>query len=105
MALVIADEPGQHDQQREYRTDLGSYREAGTRGWRGRKITRVVDTLHFAPSESSRLVQASDLVAFLFHRLQTKTDADARETRANARLWTRLADGALHNIHVWDPGR
>lgn len=108
LALVIADEPGQHDQQHQYRTDLGSYRATGTGGWRSRRITRVVDTLHFAPSESSRLVQASDLVAFLYHRIRTKTTStDARAVRANERLWARLAAGpagVLHNIHEWQPG-
>lgn len=105
LALVIADEPGQHDQQSEYRADLGWYRTSGTGGWKSRRITRVVDTLHFAPSESSRLVQASDLVAFLFHRLRTKSETDPRAVRANARLWSHLADAeTVHNLHVWEPG-
>lgn len=101
-ALVIADEPGQNSQQGQYRADLTDYRQFGTGGWRSRKITRVVDTLHFAPSTSSRLVQASDLIAFLCHRISTKTDGDPRAIRANTRLWERLAD-RLHRVHVWTP--
>lgn len=106
LALVIADEPGQRDQQGQCRADLGYYRSAGTGGWKSRKITRVVDTLHFAPSESSRLVQASDLAAFLFHRIATKSATeDPRAVRANQRLWALLADaGIVLNVHVWQPG-
>lgn len=104
LAMVIADEPGQRDQQSEYRADLGYYRTTGTGGWRSRKITRVVDTLHFAPSQASRLVQASDLIAFLFHRRATKASADPRAVRANERLWAHLTEAVVHNIHVWQPG-
>ncbi|MCI2421072.1 DUF3800 domain-containing protein [Saccharopolyspora sp. K220] len=104
LALVIADEPGQRDQQGEYRADLGSYRATGTGGWKARKITRIVDTLHFAPSRSSRLVQAADLLAFLYHRRATKRAdvADPREIRVNDLLWGHL-DGVVHNVHVWQP--
>jgi hypothetical protein len=103
LALVIADEPGQVDQQTEYRADLGYYRSAGTGGWKARRITRVVDTLHFAPSASSRLVQASDLIAFLFHRIQTKNSGDPRALRANARLWEHVTTG-VYSKHIWAPG-
>jgi len=103
LALVIADEPGQYTQQREYRADLGSYRTSGTGGWRSRKITRVVDTLHFAPSHSSRLVQASDLVAFFYNRINTKQDTDHRAQRANNQLWKQLHP-VVESTHVWTPG-
>ena len=52
-ALVIADEV---DAQAKHRADLSTYREVGTLGYRHRKLTRIVDTLHFAPSNASRLV-------------------------------------------------
>lgn len=100
-ALVIADEPGQYDQQHEYRSDLDHYRSTGTGGYKPRKIRRIVDTLHFAPSRASRLVQASDLIAFLFHRLRTKPDGDARAVRVNQTLWSRL-DGKA-TVHEWRP--
>ncbi len=58
-ALVIADEV---DGQARHRADLSSYREVGTTGYRHRKLTRIVDTLHFAPSHASRLVQERVLV-------------------------------------------
>lgn len=58
LALIIADEcEGQDD----YRQDLRQYRASGTWGYKGRKITTVVDTMHFAASSASRLLQAVDL--------------------------------------------
>jgi hypothetical protein len=61
--LVIADEVGE---QAKHRSELAMYRRSGTWGYRARKLTQIVDTLHFAPSSASRLVQAIDLVTFLY---------------------------------------
>jgi hypothetical protein len=103
LALVIADEPGRHDHQRQYRSDLLRYRAQGTWSYRGRVITRIVDTLHFAPSAASRLVQAVDLVVFLHNRIQgTAPNADSRATATNAALWLRIEDRIEHQYH-WYP--
>ncbi|MDG4789204.1 DUF3800 domain-containing protein [Micromonospora sp. WMMD1102] len=82
LALVIADEV---DNQAAHRADLTRYREDGTGGYRSRQINRIVDTLHFAPSHSSRLVQAVDLVTFLHRRMQTVVETD-RVRRPRTRL-------------------
>lgn len=103
LGLVIADEPGQTDQQPEYRADLRRYQNFGTLGYRHRRISRIVDTLHFAPSSASRLVQAVDLIAFLYHRIQTTSEtADARAVRANAALWQRIQPRVAH-CYCWLP--
>lgn len=103
LALVIADEPGQHDHQHQYRADLLRYRQEGTWGYRGRRITRIVDTLHFAPSSASRLVQAVDLIAFMHHRIEaTAPGADGRAIRANERIWHRV-EGRIEHRYCWYP--
>ena len=81
-ALVIADEV---DAQARHRADLSSYREAGTAGYRSRKLTRIVDTLHFAPSSASRLVQAADVIAFLYRRVFTVQETDERSRQGQDR--------------------
>lgn len=102
-ALVIADEPGQEVHQPEYRADLKLYRKVGTWGYQSRKIERVVDTLHFAPSSASRLVQAADLIAFMHHRrVTTSPDADRRVVRANDKIWAHIADRVRHSF-CWNP--
>jgi hypothetical protein len=98
-ALVIADEV---DGQAKHRTDLSSYREVGTSGYRHRKLTRIVDTLHFAPSHASRLVQAADVVAFLYRRVFTHQEKDERSRRAKVAMWERLRP-RVHHERCWFP--
>jgi hypothetical protein len=98
-ALIIADECEGQD---GYRLDLRQYQTFGTWGYRARKITTVVDTIHFAPSVASRLLQAVDLVAFLFHRIYIDADNDPRAKRANEQLWARVAPRVIHQ-RVWTP--
>lgn len=88
--LVIADEVGE---QSKHRADLHDYLRNGTGD---RELTRIVDTMHFAPSSASRLVQAIDLVVFLYRRLQTHTETNERATRANAALWARIEPKIRH---------
>jgi hypothetical protein len=99
LALIIADEVDGKD---EYRRNLWEYQRAGTWGYRARRITNVVDTIHFAPSTSSRLVQAADLIAYLARRRETHTDTDQRARRANDALWDRILPRIEHN-RCWHP--
>jgi hypothetical protein len=100
-ALVIADEV---DGQAQHRTDLSSYREVGTSGYRQRKLTRVVDTLHFAPSHASRLVQAADVITFLYRRVFTHAETDDGSRRSKIAMWNRLKPKVHHQL-CWFPER
>lgn len=84
--LVIADDRARKD---VYRADMADYRTYGTWGWRAQKLDRIVDTLHFAPSKFSRLLQAADLVSYT-HTMQHKKHRDPRATAAWDRMWTTL---------------
>ena len=98
-ALVIADEV---DGQAKHRADLSSYREVGTTGYRHRKLTRIVDTLHFAPSHASRLVQAADVITFLYRRVFTHQETDERSRKAKIAMWNRLRPRVHHEL-CWFP--
>lgn len=98
-ALVIADEV---DRAKEYRRELWRYQRASTPGWRARRLTNIVDTIHFAPSDASRLVQAADLIAYLHGRMTSGADRDERARRANARLWARIEPRIYHK-DWWRP--
>jgi hypothetical protein len=100
-ALVIADEV---DGQAKHRTDLSTYREVGTTGYRQRKLTRIVDTLHFAPSRASRLVQAADMITFLYRRVFTHRESDTRSRKAKIAMWNRLRPRVHHDL-CWFPSR
>jgi len=97
--LLIADEVnGQND----YRRDLWLYQRSHTWGYRARQINHVVDTIHFAPSSSSRLVQAADLVAFLARRIEAHAETDERAKKANEALWARI-EPRIHHQWCWWP--
>jgi hypothetical protein len=98
-ALLIADEVSGQD---GYRRDLWLYQRSQTWGYRARKIERVVDTIHFAPSSSSRLVQAADLVAFLARRIKVHVETDERAKKANEALWSRI-EPKIHHQGCWWP--
>jgi len=97
--LVIADEV---DGQARHHADLSSYREVGTTGYRHRKLTRIVDTLHFAPSHASRLVQATDVITFLYRRVFTHRETDERSRKAKIAMWNRLRL-RVHHEFCWFP--
>lgn len=64
--LVIADE---RDNYKINREEFARYQEFGTPGpYMQTKLSRILDTMHFAPSHHSRLLQAADLICYLFQR-------------------------------------
>lgn len=99
VALVIADEVDQAD---EHRRNLWWAQRYKTSGYRARQLKRVVDTIHFAPSRASRLVQAADLVAFLHCRISSGVESDPRAIRANTALWARIEPRVAHSW-CWHP--
>lgn len=99
LALVIADEIDQAD---TYRRKLWQFQRFATEGYRSRQLTRIVDTLHFVPSQASRLIQAADLLVFMHRRIASRADTDERALRANQNLWDRVQSCVLHNW-CWDP--
>lgn len=98
-ALIIADELHEHDRRRK---DLRDFKDYGTPGYLSSKLPRIVDTIHFAPSHHSRLIQAADLVAFLHHRRQTHKETDTRAAKANNSLWKRI-ESRLQHEWEWQP--
>ncbi len=97
--LLIADEV---DESALYRTHIRQYQKNDTGGWKPRKLTHVVDTLHFAPSEASRMLQAADLVAYVTRRWVSKCDTDPRGKAAIDDLFSRLQPRLKH-WNVWIP--
>lgn len=98
LALVIADEiDGADDHRQRFR----DYQADGTGGSLS-TLPRLVDTIHFAPSRASRLLQAADLIAYLHRRLISGQDSDTRARKANEKLWSHVAPRVSHT-HCWVP--
>lgn len=93
--LVIADEiadPNRH------RTNLQRFRATGTPGYRSSHLANILDTLHFAPSSHSRLIQAADLVTFLHRRRRTITETDQRQAQTLDKIWGHLRFNIEHEL-------
>lgn len=98
-AIVIADEV---DAQDSYRRELWHYQHHQTWGYKAQQIDRVIDTIHFAPSSSSRLLQGADLIASLARRIETHVEKDERAKRANDALWAQIQP-KIHHRWCWWP--
>jgi hypothetical protein len=97
--IMIADEvPGQDS----YRRDLSQYQRSSTWGYKAQQITQVVDTIHFAPSAASRLVQAADLIAFMARRTSFHVENDKRAKAAIDGMWDRIQP-KIHHQQCWYP--
>ncbi len=99
VALVIADEV---QRQELYRQRVASWQRYGTYGWRDMKLDRLVDTLHFAPSHASRLLQAADLVSYV-HTQTCRTHKRPDTHAAWWRMWAKLSS-AVRESSCWPGG-
>jgi hypothetical protein len=97
LVLAIADELQQHDR---YRRAMREYQQTGTWGWKPEVLDRIADTLHFAPSHSSRLLQAADLVSYA-HTQMCRDHKDQRTQNVWARVWGKLGAGVIKEASCW----
>lgn len=99
-ALVIADERGDRERHRER---FATYQTLGTPGvYRHTTLPSLLDTVHFAPSHRSRMLQAADMLAFTYRRHETVVEQDHRAQRVMDRLWSKLqGSGKLHEPGGW----
>jgi GNAT superfamily N-acetyltransferase len=99
-ALLVADE--HHETQSALLRDLVIYQDSGTWGYRAKKITHVVDTIHFVNSKTNALVQGADMVSFMSFRWMTTTERDERAAKAVAELKALVVD-RIHHQRCWHP--
>lgn len=84
-ALLIADNRSDRERHRER---FATYQTEGTPGaYMYTTLDRLLDTVHFAPSHQSRMLQAADMLAFTYRRQLTVTERDARAERAMREIW------------------
>jgi hypothetical protein len=94
--LAIADKVDQADTLRASYWNFQYYGTLST--WTG-KIDRSLDTLHFAPSKNSRLLQAADLISFLHFRMRRSDVTDPRALKANQNIWDTIANKVkIHHL-------
>ncbi|QNN54601.1 DUF3800 domain-containing protein [Nocardioides mesophilus] len=99
-ALMIADNRSDRERHRER---FATYQTSGTPGvYMHTTLERLLDTVHFAPSHQSRMLQAADMLAFIYRRRMTVFEQDIRSEQAMAKLWGRIIDcGKLCDVGSW----
>lgn len=98
-ALIIADERGDRERHRER---FATYQTEGTPGvYMHTTLDTLLDTVHFAPSHRSRMLQAADVLAFINRRFQTVTESDPRAAENMRRLWAKVMDTRCFNHGTW----
>ncbi|MGD7790286.1 DUF3800 domain-containing protein [Propionibacteriaceae bacterium Y1700] len=99
LALVICDEYHEDDRHRRL---LTNYRDWQTPTSTSMKLDRIIDTIHFTPSHESRMIQATDMIAFVTLRRAAVSNPDPREAAAITDLWDAIHDQILVH-YVWVP--
>ncbi|WP_238218953.1 DUF3800 domain-containing protein [Tsukamurella pulmonis] len=85
-----------------FRDDLDEWRRTGTGGYNSVRLTKIADTLHFAPSRRSRLVQAADIVAYVVNRHQHPASHPKAE-EYYADLYDKLVPLIQRGTYYWWP--
>jgi hypothetical protein len=100
--LIIADNRSDRERHREH---FATYQTQGTPGvYMRTTLDRLLDTVHFAPSHQSRMLQAADVLAFIYRRRQTVKESDARSEAAMHRLWGSIVDSQkVYDLGSWPP--
>jgi hypothetical protein len=98
--LVIADEIAEDEARRRA---LADYRRSGTPGsYLKSKLPGILDTIHFAPSKHSRLLQAIDCMLFIYLRRRNRIDKDPRAIKTLDEIHDQMiAAKVIREYHVW----
>lgn len=99
-ALMIADERGDRERHRDR---FATYQTRGTPGvYMHSTLDRLLDTVHFAPSHHSRMLQAADALAFTYRRRETVVETDPRSLATVSRHWAKIRDcGKVYDPATW----
>ncbi len=99
-ALVIADDRDDRD---SHRAHFALYKNFGTPGeYMSTRLDRLLDTVYFAPSHPSRLLQAADMLAYTYRRWNAQTEPDPRSQLTMDRLRGKITScGKLHSPGNW----
>ena len=99
-ALLIADE---RDDRERHRERFAIYQAEGTPGvYMHTTLDSLLDTVHFAPSHHSRMLQAADILAFTWTRLRTVSERDPRQAAVMTRLEDKIrSSGKVYQEGIW----
>ena len=94
---VVADE---HHTAEISRSNFNRYRLAGTYGYRSSRLPNIRAQIDFIESHTDRVLQAADLITYLYNRLKTVHETDPRADRQKTAMW-----GIIEEAASWPRGR
>lgn len=101
-SILICDSGSSNQEMRFIRNILAEIQQVGKDGLYPRKITQIVDTVHFGDSKQSRGIQAIDLISFLRHRIELQRATLVRRDSALEQLWQLLEPKVVYD-RIWIP--
>lgn len=98
--LVIADEIAEDEARRRA---LADYRRYGTPGsYLKTNLPGILDTIHFAPSKHSRMLQAVDCMLYIYLRRRNKQDKDPRAIKTLDEIHNQMVEAkCIREFHSW----
>ncbi|UCR88684.1 DUF3800 domain-containing protein [Mycetocola spongiae] len=90
------------------RSNFRRYKITGTAGHHNNTLARISPEFCFIDSHSNRILQAADLVTYLFNRVTTMRDINPRALRAQEELWALIEPAATWprgSIRLWPPAQ
>ncbi len=101
LVLVVSDEVNENEI--HFRANLRHHQINPTFGWNPVVLDRIVDTIHFAPSRESFLLQAIDMLAYVNIRARTEVKNVALKDFQNLIMSLFRNPKYLKYYHVWHP--
>lgn len=101
-SVLICDSGASRQEIEVIRDLLIEMQTKGSGGLYPRQITRIVDTVHFSDSKRSRGIQATDLIAFIRHRVHLQNANLVKQDPVIAQMWQALAPRVVYD-RVWVP--
>lgn len=84
--------------------DLANYQAVGTAwGWNTEQIDHIIDTIHFARSETNPAIQVADCATFIAARQRKIDRGEVASNTAVTDLWSRHIEPHLWRDSVWFP--
>ena len=68
-------------------SNFKNYQSIGTFGYKSSRLTNLISPIEFIDSKSDRVLQASDMVTYIFNRVHTVKESDPRAVAEKLKLW------------------
>jgi hypothetical protein len=101
-SILICDSGASNQEIQYIRNLLADMQNIGTGDLYPRRITQIVDTVHFSDSKRSRGIQAIDLISFLRHRMELQRANLVKRDSSVEQLWQVLEPKVVYD-RVWVP--